>query len=313
MIQGLAILCITEIKREITDENVFLLLEQGIELEEKRLTEACVKHIARQAREIFKLGEHVGLSNAAWKILVQADKLYATESEVYKACVTWASSRCIEKGKAVDQKNLRDILGDIFYDVRIPTMSKKELAGCIKESSNLFTSAERKNKDTFMSNFQIVPRSLTFQMCRFTDIVSELWRTSGDCIDVTCSSNVSLKGVLIYGSNRKATQEVLVKVYDNTQTIIAKCLQSVHSDGRKQIFRAMFKEPCPLTKNEKYTVVLTFISFRGKRSTLAGGHGQQTMEYIGGTITFSQTERKQFGGFSSVTEGQIPGLIFTCE
>ena len=70
------------------------------------------------------------------------EKLSTSEIEVFKAVVLWAEEQCKKNNITCEGENKRNILGDLFYKLRIPTMTLRQYSNTVV-ASDLLTEQEQ--------------------------------------------------------------------------------------------------------------------------------------------------------------------------
>jgi hypothetical protein len=70
------------------------------------------------------------------------EKLSTSEIEVFKAVVLWAEEQCKKQNITCEGENKRNILGDMFYKLRIPTMTLRQYSNTVV-TSDLLTEQEQ--------------------------------------------------------------------------------------------------------------------------------------------------------------------------
>jgi hypothetical protein len=70
------------------------------------------------------------------------EKLSTSEIEVFKAVVLWAEEQCKKNNITCEGENKRNILGDMFYKLRIPTMTLRQYSNTVV-TSDLLTEQEQ--------------------------------------------------------------------------------------------------------------------------------------------------------------------------
>jgi hypothetical protein len=254
---------------------------------------------------------------------VSSDKLNVKECEIYRACVQWATAKCVDYGNDEHVRRLRQVLGDVVYDIRIPLMTQEELETCVEDCDILFPN-ERENISLYFTNpgsaiveFETRPREMVAevrQCLRFAETLSGwgVGRNAFDTIDVSCTSNMAVKGVLVYGGiGNKSTHYVTVKIRDENLTLLGEGNGTITSDGSDLLHTVMLTDVAQLTKNVLYTVS---VEMDGCSHTWYGTNGIEDVEGEFGTISF-RTSALGFSGSNGTctTQGQIPGLLLFSE
>lgn len=76
------------------------------------------------------------------KQILKLDFVEAPEADYYNLALMWSKSQCACKNIEANDTNLREILGDLFYLIRFPSMTSDEFENCFNYTSELLTIAE---------------------------------------------------------------------------------------------------------------------------------------------------------------------------
>ncbi|XP_055689579.1 BTB/POZ domain-containing protein 3-like [Lutzomyia longipalpis] len=82
------------------------------------------------------------LSISKMKILAQSHNTNCSEVFLFNMLLYWAKENCGKAGIPSDLKNLRRILGDVFYEIRFPNMRMEVFIDILADYADLFTTDE---------------------------------------------------------------------------------------------------------------------------------------------------------------------------
>jgi len=102
------------------------------------LKEKCLDFISNNAEVVFNSDSFVNISHEVLEIVVSLEALATTEKHVFESCVRWARYQLLESGnKDPSDKEIREKLGSVLYEIRFPTMTAEEFAGLTAHSKIL--------------------------------------------------------------------------------------------------------------------------------------------------------------------------------
>jgi len=126
MLPGLTSVCTKYLDQSVDLTNACLILNQSISFDEKELTEKCFKIIDSKTEEAFASDDFANLDKRVMEILIARDTLKIKEISLFEAVVKWASHECKRRELPGKSENLREVMGDILYLIRMPLMSPEE-------------------------------------------------------------------------------------------------------------------------------------------------------------------------------------------
>lgn len=87
----------------------------------------------------------MGINNfsvLSFDLFVDLERLSTSEIEVFKAVVAWVDLQCKKNSIPDEGENKRNLLGDLFYKIRIPCVTLKQYSNTVV-SSELLTEQEQ--------------------------------------------------------------------------------------------------------------------------------------------------------------------------
>ncbi|XP_071156170.1 BTB/POZ domain-containing protein 6-like [Mytilus edulis] len=141
-IQGLADLCVAHMERSLNRNNVCKILDEAVNFEIPSLKTSALYFLSNFTREVFKTEGFLSLSYTSLDLILDLDKLSTSEIEVFKAVVLWADEQCKKNNIPDEGENKRNILGDMFYKLRIPAMTLRQYSNIVV-TSELLTEQEQ--------------------------------------------------------------------------------------------------------------------------------------------------------------------------
>src|SRR6218665_229912 len=204
MLPLLVQLCSDCLQRDLTAANVCHILNQSLLFDESALKEKCLDLVVDKSSEVFQPENLQYASNQTMGAILKLDSLYEDETMIYNACINWAKTQ-LKTHKSVDHptdQQIREMFGDLIYDIRFLSMDADTFAGTVEgstvlsheEQSTIFCYILNKRKGGSMK-FNCSKR-LGKEMCvdRGGSIEYGVWNSGLDAIDVKTDKKVLLTG-----------------------------------------------------------------------------------------------------------------------
>lgn len=134
--------CVKSLIEMTTVDNLCWIYTLAIVHNLDELCSYCEKEIRINAGQVFQSSSFVACYYDVLCYIIQMDDLCCKESEVFQACIKWGSAAC--KTAKLDETtvNLRSLLGDVIYEVRLYSMGPMEFEPFYHFIQNFFTAAE---------------------------------------------------------------------------------------------------------------------------------------------------------------------------
>lgn len=111
----------------ITLDNICWGYELAILFEHAELQQFCKQFVSENAQKIFQSTNFLYCESNVLRNIVELDSLQCDELTVFDGCLAWARNACQrERIDATNMQNLRQQLGDIFFDIRFGCMKVEE-------------------------------------------------------------------------------------------------------------------------------------------------------------------------------------------
>ena len=321
------------LKTQIKAENICTILETSMRYDERSLTERCLEFIWQNATDVLTSSDFSNLSYTALMKVVESDKLRLGEHEtiVYTACVKWADAECGRKQIEATDNNRREVLADVLFQIRFPTMTHVQLAE-ITNGSDLLTDNEcRKilehtilhgNDDTrcqcqlkFNKKQRIGPREITVSRFSPSNIKHGWWTLTTynvvNAVDVETNKSCLIEGVGMFGGDSACNRNVTLKLLDNNGSVLSTTSKTVYTDGTKTPVRVDLPQPVTISAGKRYSVVATIDG----QNTYYGEQGSVRVEDAGLVIALHDSSHGMYysqphADFGRAQRGQIPELYF---
>ena len=141
MLDTLVEQCNHFIDTKTTENNVCAILSDCIIYKEIELVNKCVDFVDVNSVNVFKSEHFQDISEEGLRVLVKSDIIgKVKEVDLFRASVKWAKQ---QREDRKEKHTIRDILGDMRYDIRYSRMSAKEIADITEESPDILTGDEQ--------------------------------------------------------------------------------------------------------------------------------------------------------------------------
>lgn len=121
-LKGLLDACIEFLDSKISVEDVCKILEQAHTYNETKLFEKCLKFILLNAADVLKTRAFSEVCPDCLKKIISSNDLKADEEVIFEATMEWATNECRRKRMTATDENRRQVLGNLLYLIRFPTM-----------------------------------------------------------------------------------------------------------------------------------------------------------------------------------------------
>jgi CRISPR/Cas system-associated protein Cas5 (RAMP superfamily) len=317
LISSLAEKCCKVLETSIKPDNVFAVLEQAIQFDEKELEAKCWRVISLQTRECVNSEAFCDIASCTLNPLLKRETLTITEVELLKGVLRWADSECARQG--IFKKNKmarRRVLGDNVHEIRFLAMSQEDFAKYVS-TTGILTDAEIvciykkfSGLDVAGLKWKQEKRQLFIVGISRSDLanVGDCWDYDGnrsDALTLTVNKSVLFHGVRLLGDSRGSQYEVKFAIKDEnvTGTFI-----SEEDDDDVWGYDVMLPKPICLLPNEKITIITTI---KGPDSHKVW-NGESSMSVDDIVVTFEDAPSGLSSNGTNGTEGQFY-KIFLCE
>lgn len=131
------------ITKALSVENVSTIIEESLLLKTDLVQIKCVKFIEENTNEIFQHPSLMTSSKEALSVILNINSNGCVTSvfDYFNFAMAWAKNQCIKMGIDGSAKNLRNILGEIFYSICFPNMEVDDFV-MVLHDDHLFTTNE---------------------------------------------------------------------------------------------------------------------------------------------------------------------------
>lgn len=317
LVPHLARACVNFLETSLTAKNACLLLSQGRLFEEQELMQRCWEVIDAQAEMAIKSEGFVDIDLKTFETILSRETLNCKEINLFEAALNWAATSCNKRDLEPTPANLRQVLGQAIYLIRIPTMTLEEFANRVaqmgiltqEETIDVFLNFTAKTKPQL--SFPVKPRTgLKTQVChRFQSCAyrSNQWRYRGRCdsIQFSVDKRIFIIGFGLYGSSTGAADYNVKIELKRLGRVLAENNTKFFSDGSSNTFHVFFEHPIQIDPECFYTAS---VILDGSELSFFGQEGMT--EVCMGSVTFQFQCSAESTNGTGTSGGQIPELIF---
>lgn len=315
----LAKACVQFLETSLSARNACILLCQGRLFEEQELMQQCWEVIDAQAEEALMSDGFVDIDFSTLESVLLRETLNAREVTVFNAACRWAEAECRRKELEPNAQNKRQVLGEAFYLIRIPSMTLEEFANgpaqsgilTTQETTDIFLFFTANNKPDLpfkrKSRSGLVPQKChRFQSSAYR---SNQWRYRGRCdsIQFAVDRRIFIAGFGLYGSSNGAMEYQVKVELKKEGVILGQTFTRFFSDGSSSTFPVMFDNPIQIEPDVFYTASAIL---DGPELSYFGQEGMA--EIPCGKVTFQFQCSSDSTNGTGVQGGQIPEIIFFC-
>ena len=129
LISSLAEKCCQILEASIKPENVFAVLEQAIQFDEKELEGKSWDIDSKKTQECLNSEAFCNIGLHTLNALLKKKRLAVTAVELFKAVLKWTDNECARQGINIEEDKTarRRILGDNVYEIRFLAMSHENI------------------------------------------------------------------------------------------------------------------------------------------------------------------------------------------
>ena len=292
--------CCGIIEASIKPENVFAVVEQAIQFDEKELEEKSWAIVSKKTRECLNSEAFCNIGLHTLNALLKKERLAVTEVELFKAVLKWTDSECARQGITVEEDKTarRRILGDSVYEICFLEMSHENIVKYVSPTG-IFTETEMICLFQKLCGLDVafdlrwkVNRKRSGPVVSFSrfdrDTVNNAntWDYSGrsDALTLTVNKAVLFHGVRLFGDTGGSQYEVKFKVKDKIVTGTYTSQQN-DVDGVWS-YDVTLSNPIPFQSNEEFTIIATI---KGPESC-CGQRGKQSVKVDDIVVRFKRSD-----------------------
>uniref|UniRef100_T1IJ94 BTB domain-containing protein n=1 Tax=Strigamia maritima TaxID=126957 RepID=T1IJ94_STRMM len=120
--------CVDFLKRNLSSDNAFMLLEQARLFDEPQLALLCLETIDKSTADALNAEGFTDSDLDTLCVVLERDSLRIREAKLFNAVARWAEQECIRQQLQVTAENQRLVLGRALSLIRFPLMTVEEFA-----------------------------------------------------------------------------------------------------------------------------------------------------------------------------------------
>ena len=323
LISSLAEKCCKVLEASIAPDNVFAVLEQAIQFDEKDLEIKCWLIVSEKTLECTNSEAFCNIGSQTLNTLLKRNSLAIAEVDLFKAVLRWTDNECARQGMRIEDDKMarRRVLGDSVYEIRFLEMSEKDFA-TITSASEILTDAEVvsifrkfngldavgfKWKDHRKKRRKSIVSYSRFEPVYASKDNSRRWnyiRNLPDVLTVVVSEAVMFHGVRLIGQIDGSEYHVTFAVKD--ELVTGTYISERDKDGVWG-YDVMLPTPISLNPNEEFTLVATI---QGPPS-LGGLNGKLSVNDYDVVVNFKDPPSSMRTNGTDKTRGQFYKLFLS--
>ncbi|XP_046573828.1 BTB/POZ domain-containing protein 6-A-like [Haliotis rubra] len=322
-IGGLERQCLDYLEKSLSADNACVIMEQAHSFDEMELQDKALQIVISEGDVSLRTSGFSQLCHSCFHRVVSSEDLAVKPEHMFSAAMSWSAAECERKGLEVVAVNQRTVLGESLYNIRFSTMCREYFVKQVVPTGVLV--ADESNKilckfvcsDVDVSPFTADPRlgvtNKTFTVSRFRSISTTSLLCQGDVVDsvtLTSSHDLYLHGIQLYCPFNEvvAMYSVFISVRISPGTLLpGSCLSTTiqAKPFEKAVFDVYLNAPVIIRKNVQHKVAVLInggYTYQGTTGLSRVIHGSNCFQF---TVSTGGRFR------SSISEGQIPGFIFS--
>ena len=312
LIPSLAEKCCKVLEESIKPDNVFMVLEQAIQFDEKKLEAKCWDIVSKETLECINSDAFCSIGSQTLNALLKREWLTVAEVELFKAVLKWVDSECAKQGINIEEDKTarRRVLGDSVYEISFLEMSQEDFAkyvtftGILTETEVISIFQKYNGQDVAglkwkeQKKRQRLRGRVGFSRFDVANASGGTWNYGGpsDALTLTVNKAVLFHGVRLFGDAKGSQYKVTFKVKDENVT------GTYTSERDKEGvwgYDVMLPKPVSLQSDEEFTIIATI---KGPQSHM-GQNGKPSVNVDGTVVTFKNVRYRSNG--TDINEGQF--------
>ena len=294
LISSLAEKCSNVLQANINPGNVFIVLEQAMQFDEKKLEEKCWGIVSKETQKCLNSEAFCNIELRTLNTLLKKSALKINEVDLFKAVLKWVDRECVRRGINIEEdKTLRRrVLEDSVYDIYFLEMSLEDFTNHVS-STGILTEMEIIGIVQNFGELQVGGLKWTKERkrkphiigCSRFDVANVHWNWSynggtSDALTLTVNKAVLFHGVRLFGYPRGRQYELKLTVMKENVTGTYTSTQD--NDGVWG-YDVMLPEPVSLQRDEE----LTIIAIINGRPSGYGENGKSSVKVDDIVVTFT--------------------------
>ena len=315
----LADICVEFLVEHVDASNACMVLDQSRIFEETVLIQRCLDIIDHWAEDALSADSFSDIDYGTLEQILSRDSLRAKETVIFTAATKWAEAECSRQGRDITPEQCREVLGDALFLIRFPVMSQSEFANGAGKSGLLsnqevldiffFFSADDRPLLQFPTTARKESKLKTCCRYQFAEYGGYTCRDGqSNRIQFSVDKTIFVAGFGLYGPYTPKECEVDIELKDAVnRTVLRQKRLKISGNGSENVFHALFDCPVRIEANTYYTASCV------EGFNADGDYGLYGMPDVTcDDITFRFREDGAVDNETTVSEGQIPEILFFC-
>ena len=294
LIPSLAEKCCKVLEKSIKPDNVFMVLEQAIQFDEKKLEAKCWDIVSKETLGCINSDAFCSIRSQTLNALLKKEMPTVAEVELFKAVLKWVDCECAKQGINIEEDKTarRRVLGDSVYEIRFLEMSLEDFTKCVS-STGILTETEVISIFQKFGGLDVAdlkwkeqkkrqrPRIVVFSRFDVANASGGTWNYGrpSDALTLTVNKAVLFHGVRLFGDAKGSQYKVTFKVKD--ENVTGTYTSERDKDGVYG-YDVMLLKPVSLQPDEEFTIIATIKGPPSHR----GQNGKSSVNVDGTVVTF---------------------------
>lgn len=302
-VQKLITQCLNVLKKDLSHHNVCTVMECAHRYGYDNMMSECIRVIQQDPATVFGDEDFFELCADCLARIIKDDELPIEEEKLFKIIWEYGKKKCETRKVEPSSANIKTVLGDVIHHIRFPLMSEKFYKEEVIPSGII-----PDNETVPLNHYVTTPRKFIYTVQRFCGLGPEhsYKRYNADAICFTCSHNLLIHGIQIYGCSQGGGElKVILKLEEGPSWVpMSSKHKDIKTDGKTKTYDIHFDKPVMTVKDKVYCFHLVISG----AATYSGKLGLESVTK--GEVTFTFTKSDRSSNNTTPTTGQIPGIIY---
>lgn len=113
---------------DVDESNPLERLDFAVISRQKELYEECLLSVCKEGAELREMLTCNNILRDTLEMNADCEYIGLSEINLFRLCNDWAVRECADKGYPATKENKREVLGPVFFKIRLPTLSPTEFA-----------------------------------------------------------------------------------------------------------------------------------------------------------------------------------------
>ena len=303
--------CSHYLQSSLDEERACVVLQTAHDFHLDDIQTNALKFILNSGEPCLESKSFLRLSPECLRLVIESDDLMCKEEIIYQKIIEWSTNRCHDQNLAVNDENIRQVLGDLLYLVRFPIMERKYFTEHISKRSllssdeiiNVYQSFDDEEITVFKTKLRNM-ESVVYLRCDTANPSKWMQDGNSDCLDFTTNLDCIMLGIKVFGSNTYSGKHDISLNILKSSDVLRSIKTVLYSEKGVEIYPVMFEQPLPVTNKTKYTIQLNMKgpnTFTGKSYKSIVTLNERSVTFLKSSLPSPNSTKE--------TQGQIPGII----